>query len=218
MGISSDFSADIRRALQLEEQRQRDPRAILPLIQVYKRMLERLRPNEGPTLYAVLQNNLGEAYRNLPTGDRASNLAQAIRCYQEALRFRTPEAAPLGYAMTQHNLGTAYYDLPTGDRASNLIQAINCYQQALRFWTPEAAPFEYAATQNNLGIAYQDLPTGDRASNLGTFPECWYIGPIFERVTSLENRFVHNFAQKISLLKKSSTKPISKTECTSSWS
>src|SRR2546427_179946 len=104
MGISPDFAADIRRAQQLEEQRQRDPRAVVPLIQVYKRMLERLRPNEDPTLYATLQNNLGNAYRELPTGDRAANLAQAIGCYQQALRFWTAEAGPLKYALTQNNL------------------------------------------------------------------------------------------------------------------
>src|SRR3989442_10592312 len=93
---------------------------------------------------------LGNAYSDLPTGDRASNLAQAIGCYQQALRFLTPEAAPLEYASTQNNLGLAYWNLPTGDRATNLAQAIGCYQQALRFTTAEAAPLDYASTQNNL--------------------------------------------------------------------
>src|SRR5436190_970747 len=138
MSLPPDFRADALRAQQLEEQRQRDPQAILSLIQVYKRMLESLRPNDGPTLYAALQYNLGDAYSELPTGDRAANLTQAISCFQQALRFYTPEAAPLGYALTQNNLGAAYRELPTGDRASNLAQAINCYQQALRFYTPEA--------------------------------------------------------------------------------
>src|SRR5258708_26212828 len=108
MAIPPDFAADIRRAQQLEEQRQRDPRAILPLIQVYKRMLERLRPNENPTLYAALQTYLGEAYGNLPTGDRVANLTQAIRCFQQALRFQTTQAAPLHYAQTHNNLEQDY--------------------------------------------------------------------------------------------------------------
>ena len=81
---------------------------------------------------AGLQNNLGNAYQSLPTGDRAANLEQAIACYREALRIYTPEAAPLDYAMTQNNLGTAYADLPTGDRAANLEQAIECYSAALQ--------------------------------------------------------------------------------------
>jgi tetratricopeptide (TPR) repeat protein len=122
---------------------------------------------------AGLQNNLGEAYRNLPTGDRATNLEKAIQCYQEALRFYTPEAAPLDYAMTQNNLGNAYRNLPTGDRAANLEKAIQCYQEALRFRTPEAAPLDYAMTQNNLGVAYADLPTGNRATNLEKAIQCY---------------------------------------------
>ena len=68
----------------------------------------------------MTQNNLGNAYAELPTGDRAANLARAIDCYTEALRFYTAEAAPLEYAMTQNNLGNAYAELPTGDRAANL--------------------------------------------------------------------------------------------------
>ena len=173
VAIPADFRTDIRRTQQLEEQRQRDPRAIFPLIEVYKRMLERLRPNESPLLYAALQHNLGTAYNDLPTGDRAANLEQAIACYQQALRFYTPEAAPREYAMTQNNLGTAYRNLPTGDRAANLEQAIACYQQALRFYTPEAAPRDYAMIQYNLGDAYYQLLTGDRAANLTQAIACY---------------------------------------------
>jgi len=87
----------------------------------YQEALHILTPEAAPLEYAITQHNLGNAYRDLPTGDRASNLAQAIRCYQEALRFLTPEAAPLDYARTQINLGNAYRDLPTGDRVSNLF-------------------------------------------------------------------------------------------------
>src|SRR5437867_3731056 len=101
-------------------------------------MLERVQPDEIPLFYGAILYNLGAAYRDLSTGDRTSNLAQAIHCYQQALRFTTPEAAPLGYAMTQNNLGNAYRELPTGDRAANQAKAITCYQQALRFTTPEA--------------------------------------------------------------------------------
>ena len=99
----------------------------------------------------MTQNNLGIAYAELPTGDRAANLARAIDCYTEALRFRTAEAAPLDYAMTQNNLGTAYAELPTGDRAANLARAIDCYTEALRFYTAEAAPAECRLTARSLG-------------------------------------------------------------------
>jgi tetratricopeptide (TPR) repeat protein len=85
-----------------------------------------------PLQYATTQNNLGNAYAALPTGDRAANLERAIECYREALRAYTPEAAPLGYAMIQNNLGMAYLYLPTGDRTANLQQALEYAEAALR--------------------------------------------------------------------------------------
>jgi hypothetical protein len=36
--------------------------------------------------WAMTQNNLGNAYQDLPSGDRAANLRQAIACYQAAIR------------------------------------------------------------------------------------------------------------------------------------
>jgi hypothetical protein len=41
---------------------------------------------EFPVQWAMTQNNLGIAYRNLPTGDRGANLQQAIACYEAAIR------------------------------------------------------------------------------------------------------------------------------------
>ena len=132
----------------------------------YEQALRFWTPESAPLDYARAQNNLGTAYRSLPTGDRGENLARAVEFYQEALRFRTPQAAPLGYAATQSNLGIAYRDLPTGDRGENLARAIACFEEALTVCTPEAAPLDYAMTQNSLGTAYRSLPTGDRGENL----------------------------------------------------
>ena len=122
---------------------------------------------------AGMQNNLGNAYAQLPTADRGANLGRAIECYEQALTVYTAEAAPFQYATTQNNLGNAYADLPAGDRGANLGRAIECYEQALRFRTAEAAPLGYAGTQNNLGVAYAALPTGDRGANLGRAIECY---------------------------------------------
>lgn len=90
MPIPPDLMTHIRKAQKLEKQRQHNSKDIYPLIEIYKQILERLQPNDEPALYATIQNNLGVAYSELPTGDRASNLALAIACYQQALRFRTP--------------------------------------------------------------------------------------------------------------------------------
>src|SRR5690348_14195877 len=115
MDIPPEFMVEIRRVQQLlNELRQGDPQAIFQLILELKGILERMQPNEHPSLYAALQYNLGHAYDDLLTGDRASNLIQVIRCYQQALRFWTPETAPSECAMVLNNLGNAYRDLPTG--------------------------------------------------------------------------------------------------------
>ena len=87
----------------------------------------------------MTQNNLGLAWRSLPTGDRAGNLAKAIACYEAALTVHTKGAAPADWARTQNNLGNAWQDLPTGDRAGNLAEAIACYEAALTVYT-EAPP------------------------------------------------------------------------------
>src|SRR6266567_4532229 len=123
VAIPPGFETDFRRALQLEEQSQIDPRANLPLIQVYKLMLERLQPNEDPTLYATLQYNLGNAYLNLPTGDRAANLAQAISYFQQALRFYTSEAEPFACRRTTRNLAHLYFAQGAWDEALRAYRA-----------------------------------------------------------------------------------------------
>ncbi|HET9999378.1 MAG TPA: CHAT domain-containing tetratricopeptide repeat protein [Ktedonobacteraceae bacterium] len=171
--IPPGFEADICKVRELGALCQRDPRAFMLLIEVYEQIIARLQPEEAPAFYATTQSNLGIAYRNLPVGKRASNLAKAIECYKEALRFWTPEVAPYEYARTMSNLGNVLGDLPTGDRAANMTRAIECYWEALRFWTPDVAPLEYAAVQNNLGVTYVDLPTGDREANLAQAIQCY---------------------------------------------
>jgi tetratricopeptide (TPR) repeat protein len=101
----------------------------------------------------MTQNNLGVTYSDLPTGDPAANLQQAIRSYEAALTVWTEEAFPADWAMTQNNLGNAYQNLPTGDRAANLQQAIACYEAALRVYTEEAFPEYHAIAAGNLGEA-----------------------------------------------------------------
>ncbi|HEY7311927.1 MAG TPA: hypothetical protein VH643_21365 [Gemmataceae bacterium] len=124
---------------------------------------------DSPVDWAKTQNNLGNAYEDLPTGDRAANLRKAIACYAAALRVFIETDFPSEWAATQHNLGDAYEDLPTGDRAANLGKAIACYAAALRVRTESSFPAEWAWTQNNLGIAYVGLPTG----NLGKAIACF---------------------------------------------
>jgi tetratricopeptide (TPR) repeat protein len=120
-----------------------------------------------PRLWAGIQNNLGNAWCNMPTGDRGENLGRAIVCYEAALRVLTEQDFPQDWAMIQNNLGVAWCNMPTGDRGENLGRAIVCYEAALRVHTEQGFPQLWARIQNNLGLAWGNVPTGDRGENLG---------------------------------------------------
>ena len=118
-----------------------------------------------PEEWAQTQNNLGNAWLGLPTGDRTSNLENAIACYESALRVRTEQEFPEGWAMAQNNLGIAWDEQPAGDRAKNIGKAISYYESALSIYTEQEFPEGWAKAQNNLGNAWGNLPTGDMAEN-----------------------------------------------------
>lgn len=124
-------------------------------------------------LVAGCQINLGNAYMDLPTGDRASNLQSAIDCYLASLHTFTEENYPSDWATAQNNLGNAYANLSRGDRASNLQSAIDCYLASLHVRTEKDFPHEWATLQINLGNAYANLPAGDRAHNLQSAIDCY---------------------------------------------
>ncbi|NER32453.1 MAG: tetratricopeptide repeat protein, partial [Symploca sp. SIO1C4] len=67
-----------------------------------------------PTDWAMTQYNLGIAYYDRITGEKADNLERAISCFQQALEVRTQQAFPTDWAMTQYNLGLAYKNRITG--------------------------------------------------------------------------------------------------------
>ena len=115
---------------------------------------------------ARLQHTLGMAYMQLPGGDRAANVQQAMASFQATLQVYTREVFPFEWAKAQLTLGAAYADFPGGNREANLERAIACYQAALQVYTREVFPFEWALAQNNLGAAHVQLPTDDREANL----------------------------------------------------
>ena len=76
----------------------------------------------------MIQNNMGNTWSNMPTGDEAENLRKAIECFEAALSVRTKAAYPMDWAASQENLGEAWSNMPTGDKAENLRKAIECYE------------------------------------------------------------------------------------------
>jgi len=127
-----------------------------------------------PQDWAMLQNNLGNAYSDRLKGDPAQNLEMAIACFKNALQVRTPQQYPEQWATLQNNLGSAYTDRLKGDPAQNLEMAVACYQNALQVRTRESFVGEWASTQHNLGRAYSRRFRGDRAQNLELAIACYY--------------------------------------------
>lgn len=123
--------------------------------------------------YATTKFNLGIAYVELPTGDRARNFNQAIVCFTEALRVWTPETHPDDYVYLQHNIGNVYLALPAGDRSENLKQAIAAYRNALRLLTRHSSSDDYVTIQASLGRAYTDLRGGNRDQNFREAIACF---------------------------------------------
>ena len=108
-----------------------------------------------PEQWAATQYNLGNAYTDRISGQKAENIEKAIVCYQGALKIHSPETYPYEWAMIQNNLGTAYSNRIQGDKKQNLDQAIHHYQKALQIHTKEAYPEEWQMAQNNLAEVHQ---------------------------------------------------------------
>jgi tetratricopeptide (TPR) repeat protein len=99
-------------------------------IACYEAALSVRAEQELPHDWAMTQNNLGNVWSEVPTGNQASDLAKAIACYEAALRVFTEQEFPQHWAIIQYNLGNAWSDVPTGDREANLAKAIACFEAA----------------------------------------------------------------------------------------
>src|SRR5258708_1491144 len=61
-----------------------------------------------PLQWALIQNNLGSAFRAQQAGDRAENLRHAAACCEAALRVFSEADHPQQWAATQNSLGATY--------------------------------------------------------------------------------------------------------------
>ena len=133
-------------------------------IEIAERTLSLLPPTS--THWARTQNDLGNTWQSMPTGDPADNLRRAIDAYEAALTVFTKVTYPAEWAGTLSNLGNLWRVLPTGDKHDNLHRALDAFEAALTVYTKSAYPAKWAGNQNNLGIVLSDIVSGDRADNL----------------------------------------------------
>ncbi|MBK7930051.1 MAG: hypothetical protein IPJ98_22045 [Bryobacterales bacterium] len=111
---------------------------------------------DDPVRFAATAQNLGTAYRELPSGDRGDNLRHAIGCYSAAFRACVALHLAGRCADLHNNLGNAYLHLPDSPAApcKNVKRALRHYARALRFRNKSSRPHDYAVTQFNRGQGY----------------------------------------------------------------
>ncbi|MBK7927618.1 MAG: hypothetical protein IPJ98_09020 [Bryobacterales bacterium] len=126
--------------------------------------------------FAATVQNLGTAYRELPSGDRRDNLRHAIGCYSAA--FRACVALHLGgrCADLHNNLGNAFLHLPDSQEApcKNVRRALRHYARALRFRSKDNRPHDYAVTQFNRGQGYLLLAFCESVPSLRRASQCFH--------------------------------------------
>jgi len=76
-------------------------------IECYEAALRVRTEQAFPQDWAIIQNNLAIAYRNIPGGDRAANIQRAIECYEAALRVYTKQAFPREHKVVLNGLESA---------------------------------------------------------------------------------------------------------------
>ena len=126
-----------------------------------------------PHQWAGILYNLGVAYAERSTGERAENIERALANFQDILRVRTRSTLPIEWAQTQHSLGLTYMRREVGDPSANLELALNAFVAALQVYTAESAPRQWANCQLNLGIVYTNRIAGERAQNLRDAINCF---------------------------------------------
>ncbi len=127
----------------------------------------------SPQEWAMIQDDLGNAYCDRIKGDWAENMEKAIAAFLSALQGYNHDAFPEDWARTQNNLATVYSDRIRGDRAENLELAIACCENALQVYTRQDLPDDWAMVQTNLGAAYRKRIRGDKAQNLEMAIRCY---------------------------------------------
>ncbi|GAA2746158.1 CHAT domain-containing protein [Kitasatospora cinereorecta] len=129
-----------------------------------------------PDIFATVQNNLGNAYRELPTAsldEHEAALDRATEAYDAALTVRTREVDPYGWARTQNNLGNVHAERRRGDLAEYRRRAVVAFQAALEVHDIVRYPHDHAMDLTNLGLTYQEQSEGKRVEDLDRAMACF---------------------------------------------
>ena len=116
-----------------------------------------------PELWANLQINLGNLYRDRVAGEEQENLRQALEFYRGALQVYTRSGHPQDYATAKLNCGATLIKCPDAESAE---LAIEVFEEAEEVFSRQAYPQYWARLQMGLSMAYRRRRRGDRARNM----------------------------------------------------
>lgn len=105
----------------------------------------------------VIRYNLGLAWAEIPSGDRAINLSRAVASLQKAADLFDASSRPVEHARTQNGLGSALREL------GQLEEAAKAFRRAVELVPIEISPGEHGAARNNLGLVQSDAKKIDEA-------------------------------------------------------
>ena len=174
--------------------------ALREAIEVYEAALEVYTRDAYPVEYAMVHNNLGNAYRELPSAtaeDHELNLGRATAAYETALTVRTRDTDPYGWARTQNNLGNAHAEHRQGDVAEHRRRAIAAFRAALEVHDAARYPDDYAMDLTNLGLTYAEPVGGVQGHDLDEAMVCFLRALLVHTVDSaphLHRRLVLSLA------------------------
>lgn len=118
--------------------------------------------------WALVQNNLGVAYRNRIRGKREHNIELAINCYKGILESCFSQTLEPQFRIgILTNLGNAYIDRIIGIKGENIQKGIECYESALKICSKEIFSFQWATLQYSLANVYGNrIGGGTRAEKV----------------------------------------------------
>ena len=130
----------------------------------YEQALKVRTREKDPLRYAATMQNLGTAYRQLKSGDKATNARKATDCYRCAMEVYRLSTFPVQRAALHNNVGNAYLALAMADekdRVRHARRALGHLDRSLRVRNRADYPVDFAVTQYNRGQAFLMLANED---------------------------------------------------------
>jgi len=153
--VRARYLIDSADALTTHGDERGDNDALRSAIDRYRHALTLVSRERDRDVWALVQNNMGNAFRTLGERERGTeHLEKAVSAYENTLQEWKRDRVPLMWAAVQNNLGGALSKL--GERESGtgrLEKSVSAYRRALEERTREHVPLDWAMTQNNLGAA-----------------------------------------------------------------